>query len=393
MLKNVVILGSTGSVGSNTLDVISIHKDKFRVYALVANSNLEKLYLQCIEFQPKFAVILNEKFAKELKHRFILDNLKIDVFYSVDDINTIVKDSQVDIVMASIVGSAGLAPTYNAIKANKKVLLANKESLVCAGKLFQNELRDIAKNVIPVDSEHSAILQCLLTNSNNKNLIQDVNKIILTASGGPFRTLSKQELVNVSAIDAIKHPNWAMGVKISIDSSTLMNKGLELIEAYWLFGIPIEKIKIIIHPQSIIHSMVEYVDGSVIAQAGVPDMKIPISFALAYPERIKSNCEFIDFIKYNTLTFEEPNTELFPCLKLATDAIKAGGVSPIVLNAANEVASLAFYNNKIRFYDISNIIESSLDYFGYKDFKTLEEIFAIDMETRQFSDILIKKYT
>lgn len=391
MLKNIVILGSTGSIGCNTLEVIALHKDKFSVYALVANTNIEKLYLQCVKFKPKFAVILNEKLAKELKSRFILNNLKIEVYYSLSDINTIVKDLQVDIVMASIVGSAGLEPTYHAIKANKKVLLANKEVLVCAGKLFKNELKDIAKNIIPVDSEHSAILQCLLNNSNNNNLIEDVNRIILTASGGPFRALSKKDLENVNANDAIKHPNWSMGVKISIDSSTLMNKGLELIEAHWLFNVPINKIKVIVHPQSIIHSMVEYVDGSIIAQASVPDMKIPISFALAYPERIKSNCEFVDFAKYSNLTFEEPNVELFPCLKLAIDAIKVGGVSPIVLNASNEVASIAFYNDKIKFYDINNIVESSLEYFGYKDFKTLEEIFDIDIKTRTFSNDLIKK--
>jgi 1-deoxy-D-xylulose-5-phosphate reductoisomerase len=298
--------------------------------------------------------------------------------------------AEVDIVMSAIVGSKGLLPTYAAIKANKKVLLANKESLVTGGKLINAALASGTAQLIPVDSEHSAIFQALPYDyQQNTTAMASVNKIILTASGGPFLKFTHEELTKVTPEMAIKHPNWLMGKKISVDSSTLMNKGLEVIEAYWLFGSALDKIEVVVHPQSIIHSMVEYIDGSIIAQLGAPDMKTPIAYALAYPQRITSGSEKLDFAKLCNLTFEEPDYARFPCLKLAFNALKSGGVAPAVLNAANEVAVAAFLANQIGFYDINALIQNSLDHFGDREFMTIDEIIDIDSQTREYTQKLI----
>ena len=389
-MQNVVILGSTGSIGCNTLNVIELHPDKYKVVALTANSNVDKLFEQCALFKPEYAILLDMVQAEYLRHKLKLNQIDTAVLDTPDDLLHVVALSHVDVVMSAIVGSAGLSPTYTAITAGKKVLLANKESLIAGGKLIQHALQNSkSAKLIPVDSEHSAIFQSLPPNFSWDNKCT-VNKIILTASGGPFRTLSKEQLVNVKAEQAILHPNWTMGKKVSVDSSTLMNKGLEVIEAYWLFGLPIDKIEVVIHPQSIIHSMVEYVDSSVIAQLGTPDMKTPIAYALAYPERIASGSKNLDFTTLGQLTFEKPDYDRFPCLNLAFTALKVGGVAPAVLNAANEVAVEAYLNDQIKFYDISAINQATLDNFAHQNYNSIEEIIAIDQAARTHVKSLIK---
>lgn len=397
--QNVAILGSTGSIGCSTLDVINLNKEQYNITLLTANSQVDKLLEQCLLFKPKFAVILDE-----LKSKFLQDTLQANlidtrVFYTMDDLVKIITDDDIDIVMSAIVGSHGLLPTYKAIQAGKKVLLANKESLVAGGKLI-NEALTKSKNaiLIPVDSEHSAIFQSLpqdyVKHTSSNGIHGDstnygINKIILTASGGPFRQLSQEELLSVTPEQAILHPNWSMGKKISVDSSTLMNKGLEVIEAYWLFGTGLDKIEVVVHPQSIIHSMVEYIDGSVVAQLGTPSMKTPIAYALAYPNRITSGSPKLDFSTLSDLTFEKPDYKRFPCLGLAFEALRLGGVAPAVLNAANEVAVAAFLDHKIKFYDINAIIQSTMDNFANHDYSSIEEIIQIDKDARLYSRSLI----
>lgn len=381
--QNVVILGSTGSVGCSTLDVIRLNQDKYSIYALTANSQLDKLFEQCIEFKPKYAILLDKQKAKLLKENLIKHSINTIVLDDALNLNEVVAEPEVDIVMSAIVGCVGLLPTLNAIKANKKVLLANKESLIVGGKLMIDALYNSSALMIPVDSEHSAIFQCLQGNLLTQNNI--INRIILTASGGPFRTLSKDEIKHVSVADALKHPNWSMGRKITIDSSTLMNKGLEVIEAYWLFGQNLDQIDVVIHPQSIIHSMVEYIDGSVMAQLGTPDMKTPIAYALAYPQRINSGSSKLDFTTLKQLTFEEPDYNKFPCLQLAFNAIRGGVAMPAVLNAANEVAVSAFLDNKISFYSISDLIDSAMNKFSYTTFNSIEEVLELDQIVREYT--------
>ncbi len=384
-MSQVAVLGSTGSIGTSTLDVIRHNLDKYQIIALTANTDADKLLSQCIEFNPKYAVLLDKSKALYLETQLKNHQLTTILLTNKEDLPYVVQLPEVDIVMSAIVGSHGLMPTYSAILAGKKVLLANKESLVAAGRLIKDALKANPKaSLIPVDSEHSAIFQSLpndfVTNKNG------INKIILTASGGPFREYSKEQLVSVTPEMAIKHPNWNMGKKISVDSSTLMNKGLEIIEAYWLFGTDLDKIDVVVHPQSIIHSMVEYIDGSIIAQLGTPDMKTPIAYALSYPDRIVSGSSKLDFSTLSSLTFEKPDHERFPCLTLAFEALKNGRSSPAVLNAANEVAVSLFLEHQISFYDIYKLIKSAMEYFGTTDYSTIDEIIAIDQAVREYTN-------
>ncbi|WP_427338687.1 1-deoxy-D-xylulose-5-phosphate reductoisomerase [Caloranaerobacter sp. DY30410] len=348
-MKNISILGSTGSIGTQTLEVIN-ELDDFKIVGLSANTNIDLLEKQALKYKPKIVAVYDESRAKLLREKLKVYNIK--VVSGMDGLIEVATEKEADIVLTSVVGMIGLLPTLEAIKFGKTIALANKETLVTAGEIVMIEAKKNNVDIIPVDSEHSAIFQSLKSGKK-----EEVSKIILTASGGPFRGKKLKDLENVSVFDALKHPNWSMGRKISIDSATLMNKGLEVIEAKWLFDVDIENIEVVIHPQSIIHSMVEFIDGSVIAQLGVPDMKVPIQYALTYPERKYSNIKKLKLTEIKTLTFEEPDIDTFPCLKLAFEALKHGGTMPSVLNAANEVAVKLFLDRKIKFLDIPKLIE------------------------------------
>ncbi|HHV58780.1 MAG TPA: 1-deoxy-D-xylulose-5-phosphate reductoisomerase [Clostridiaceae bacterium] len=373
MAKKVTILGSTGSIGVQTLDVA--RNLNIKVIALSANSNIDLLVSQAIEFKPFYVAIGRQELEKDLREK--LKGLDINVLSGMEGILKIASLKEADTVVNAIVGIAGLLPTLEAIRSKKDIAIANKETLVTAGALVTREAREHGVRLLPIDSEHSAIMQCLAGTNRD-----EVERIILTASGGPFRGKSMSELKDVSPEDALKHPNWNMGPKITIDSATLMNKGLEVIEARWLFGIPFDKIKVVIHPQSIIHSMVEYVDGSYMAQLGAPDMRTPIQLALTWPEREKSSFRKLDLIKAGTLTFEEPDYDVFPCLKLAFDAAQRGGTMPVVLNAANEEAVALFLRKKIGFYDIPGIIKKVMEKHDVLDAEVLENIEKSDKWAR-----------
>jgi 1-deoxy-D-xylulose-5-phosphate reductoisomerase len=396
-MQNVVILGSTGSIGENTLAVIRLHRDKYNIFALTANTQADKLITQCIEFNPKYLVLLQYHNIKELALKLTNAGCNTQILTTINDILDIVKMTDVDIVVSAIVGVAGLLPTYTACLHNKKILLANKESLVVAGKLFKQILLNNKKaQILPIDSEHNAIFQALNTNlvttdTTNMPNIADVNKIILTGSGGPFYKFTRQQLAKVTPEMAIKHPKWKMGKKISVDSSTLMNKGLEIIEAYWLFGLDLQQIEVIIHPQSIIHSMVEYIDGSIIAQLSLPNMMIPISYALSYPKRIKLPINNLNFTDLQLMTFDQPDYDSFPCLKLAIAALNNGKASGAVLNMANEIVVEAFLHHKISFYQINQIIEIILEKFSGYDYNSIEEIISIVDEVTNSAKNLITK--
>jgi len=383
-MKRITILGSTGSIGTQTLDVVRKNKDKFEVVAISANSSVDLLLEQILEFNPKYVAVYNEESANKLKN-MIPNNIDIEVLSSMEGLVKICQLKEVDIVLTAVVGMIGLVPTMAAIKAKKTIALANKETLVTAGAIVMEEAKKNNVDILPVDSEHSAIFQCL-----NGERKKDVEKIILTASGGPFRGKSKEELINVTKNQALKHPNWDMGRKISIDSSTLMNKGLEVIEAKWLFDVDVEDIDIVVHPQSIIHSMVSFKDSSVMAQLGCPDMRLPIEYALTYPGRSETDFERLDLAKIATLTFEKPDMETFPCLQLAFKVLKLGGTYPTVLNAANEVLVNEFLDDKIGFYDIPYYIERSLEQHNNRSNPTLEDILEVDKETREFLSNLLK---
>ncbi|SFJ32190.1 1-deoxy-D-xylulose 5-phosphate reductoisomerase [Terrisporobacter glycolicus] len=383
-MKRITILGSTGSIGTQTLDVVRKNKDKFEVVAISANSSIDLLLEQILEFNPKYVAVYNEESANKLKN-MIPNNIDIEVLSSMEGLVKICQLKEVDIVLTAVVGMIGLVPTMAAIKAKKTIALANKETLVTAGEIVMEEAKKNNVDILPVDSEHSAIFQCL-----NGERKKDVEKIILTASGGPFRGKSKEELINVTKNQALKHPNWDMGRKISIDSSTLMNKGLEVIEAKWLFDVDVEDIDIVVHPQSIIHSMVSFKDSSVMAQLGCPDMRLPIEYALTYPGRSETDFERLDLAKIATLTFEKPDMETFPCLQLAFKVLKLGGTYPTVLNAANEVLVNEFLDDKIGFYDIPYYIERSLEQHNNRSNPTLEDILEVDKETRKFLSNLLK---
>lgn len=383
-MKKITILGSTGSIGTQTLDVVRKNRDKFEVVAISANSSIDLLLEQILEFNPKYVAVYNEESASKLKN-MIPSNIDLEVLSSMEGLVKICELEEVDIVLTAVVGMIGLMPTMAAIKAKKTIALANKETLVTAGEIVMREAKKNNVTILPVDSEHSAIFQCL-----NGERKKDIEKIILTASGGPFRGKNKEELINVTKDQALKHPNWDMGRKISIDSSTLMNKGLEVIEAKWLFDVDVEDIDVVVHPQSIIHSMVSFKDSSVMAQLGCPDMRLPIEYALTYPERSKTDFERLDLAKIATLTFENPDMETFPCLELAFKALKLGGTYPAVLNSANEFLVNEFLNDKIGFYDIPYYIERSLQQHNNRSNPTLEDILEVDRETREYLGNLLK---
>ncbi|NMB33812.1 MAG: 1-deoxy-D-xylulose-5-phosphate reductoisomerase [Clostridium sp.] len=374
MVKRISILGSTGSIGTQTLDVAR-HLN-IKVEGLAANTNIDLLEKQVREFNPSIIAVMNEDYAKILNSR--LSGISVEVLSGIEGFKRVASIENVKTVVSSIVGVAGLIPTMEAIKNGKDIALANKETLVTAGSIVMGEAFKRGVNIFPVDSEHSAIFQCLMGNN-----IKDVAKIILTASGGPFWGRKKDELGDVSVEEALKHPNWSMGNKISIDSATMMNKGLEVIEARWLFGIPLDRIEVLIHPQSVIHSMVEYADGAVMAQLGAPDMKLPIQLALTYPKRLPNKFAKLDFAKYNSLTFASPDMETFPCLRLAYDALRLGGTMPAVLNAANEKAVQLFIENKIRFLDIPRVIEKAMGDHCVKMDPSLCDIIEVDSWVRE----------
>lgn len=381
MAKNISILGSTGSIGTQTLDVVR-EIGGINVKAITANNNIELLEKQIREFKPDIAAVMNEEMAEKLKER--VKDCGTKILSGIDGLIEAAVYKESDTVVTSVVGNIGIVPTFEAIKAGKNIALANKETLVSAGELIINAVKKYGVKLYPVDSEHSAIFQCLRGNEDNK-----IRRILLTASGGPFRGRKREELLNVRAEDALKHPNWSMGKKVTIDSASLMNKGLEVIEAKWLFGVDVEDIEVLIHPQSIVHSAVEYEDGAVIAQMGEPDMKVPIQYALTYPKRVKNSFPKIDFAKRNNLTFEKPDMDTFKCLSLAYRAIKTGGTMPTVMNGANEMAVAAFLENKIGFLDIADIIEKTMMSYNVKYDYTVEDLVEADKWARNFSNNLI----
>lgn len=381
MAKNISILGSTGSIGTQTLDVVR-EIGGINVKAITANNNIELLEKQIREFNPDIAAVMNEEMAEKLKER--VKDCGTKILSGIDGLIEAAVYKESDTVVTSVVGNIGIVPTFEAIKAGKNIALANKETLVSAGELIINAVKKYGVKLYPVDSEHSAIFQCLRGNEDNK-----IRRILLTASGGPFRGRKREELLNVRAEDALKHPNWSMGKKVTIDSASLMNKGLEVIEAKWLFGVDVEDIEVLIHPQSIVHSAVEYEDGAVIAQMGEPDMKVPIQYALTYPKRVKNSFPKIDFAKRNSLTFEKPDMDTFKCLSLAYRAIKTGGTMPTVMNGANEMAVAAFLENKIGFLDIADIIEKTMMSYNVKYDYAVEDLVEADKWARNFSNNLI----
>jgi 1-deoxy-D-xylulose-5-phosphate reductoisomerase len=382
-IRHLTILGSTGSIGESTLDVVMRHHDQFHVVALTANSNFEKMLVQCRHFQPRYAVMLDEESAERLDVEIRKEGLETSVLSGVESLEKVASLSEVDTVMAAIVGAAGIRPTFAAACAGKQVLLANKETLVMAGRIFMDVVKKHQASLLPIDSEHNAIHQSLPHNFNGNLAEVGVRRILLTASGGPFRHSSLSVLEQVTPEQACAHPNWDMGRKISVDSATMMNKGLEVIEAHWLFDAVPEKIQVVIHPQSVIHSMVEYVDGSVLAQLGNPDMRTPIAHALGYPERIDSGVTSLDIFKIAHLDFEAPDVERFPCLDLAYQALAIGGNMPAILNAANEIAVASFLDGQMPFTAIPSMIEQVMQTISHKEISSLEDVLEADNLARE----------
>lgn len=385
------VLGSTGTIGLQTLDVIARHANQYQVYALAANSSVDAMLAQCLQFKPKYAVLLNEKSALDLRAKLHILNSQTEVIFGVAGLEQVASDAAVDIVMAAIVGAAGLKPAMAAAKAGKRILLANKETLVMAGSLFMQAVKAGGATLLPIDSEHNAIFQVMPPQQLNHLSDGGVRKIILTASGGPFRQYTQAQLTTVTSAQALKHPNWVMGAKITIDSATLMNKGLEVIEAHWLFNAKPEQIDVVVHPQSVIHSMVEYIDGSVLAQLGNPDMRTPIAYAMAYPNRITSGVASLNLLEIAKLEFEAPDTKRFPCLRLAYDALQLGGTAPAILNAVNEVAVAAFLDNVIHFLTIPALIEKALSSMPSQAVSSLAQLIEVDTEARLFAQAEIGK--
>ncbi|HHH36158.1 MAG TPA: 1-deoxy-D-xylulose-5-phosphate reductoisomerase [Gammaproteobacteria bacterium] len=387
----VTILGATGSIGINTLDVMARHPGRYRAVALTANSEVERLHRQCLQFRPDYAVMADEAAARRLAALLRESCPETRVLAGVAGLEQVAALPEVDCVMAAIVGAAGLLPTLAAARAGKRVLLANKEALVMAGRLFMDEVRAHDARLLPIDSEHNAIFQCMPQDGDGGTL-QDrgVRRILLTSSGGPFLRRAAADLSRVTPDEACAHPNWAMGRKISVDSATMMNKGLEVIEACWLFDAGPDDIQVVIHPQSVIHSMVEYVDGSVLAQLASPDMRIPIAHALAWPERIDSGAERLDLFSVARLDFEPPDLERFPCLAYACQAARTGGTAPAILNAANEVAVAAFLDGKIAFTSIARVIESTLSRLPARTARGLSDILADDRRARETASDIIR---
>ena len=379
----ITVLGSTGSIGVSTLNVLAQHPERFSVFALTANTHVEKMLAQCKQFDPVYAVMQDKAAATLLEQALKETQCQTQVLSGLSDLEAVAADAKVDTVMAAIVGAAGLLPTLAAVNASKKVLLANKESLVMAGALFTQAVKKSKAVLLPIDSEHNAMFQCLPTGYQTGLAMPGVRKLILTGSGGPFREWEPLKISQATAAQACKHPNWSMGKKISVDSATLMNKGLELIEACWLFDISPEAIEVLIHPQSIIHSMVEYDDGSVLAQMGNPDMRIPIAHALAWPSRIDSGVDSLSLLDIARLDFESPKLDRFPCLSLAINAANDGKGKPTVLNAANEIAVEAFLRSEIGFDDIGRIIDQTLSSIDSWEPESIESVIELDNQARK----------
>lgn len=383
-MKKIAILGSTGSIGTQTLEVVEKFPENFQVTALTTGGNIDLLEKQIRKFQPSLAVVMEENKAKELTAR--VSHLSVEVLCGLEGLQTVATHNQVEMVVVAVVGSIGLLPTISAIERGKTIALANKETLVAAGAIVMRKAKEKGVMIIPIDSEHSAIFQSLQAGKQ-----EELSKIILTASGGPFRNFSWQDLSHVTPEQALKHPNWSMGGKITIDSATLMNKGLEVIEAKWLFDVELDKIEVVVHPQSIIHSLVEFQDKSVIAQLGLPDMKVPIQYALTYPERFSNNLPSLELIKQKELTFEAPDLQRFPCLKYAYDALEAGGTMPTVLNAANEIAVYAFLKKQIGFLEIPRVIDLVMEKHQSTTSPNIEDILAADAWARSETNEVIQK--
>lgn len=382
-MQQLTILGSTGSIGVNTLDVVARYPQRFKVVALTAHTRIDTLLEQCKVFKPAFAVVVDAEAARAFEQRVVEAGLKTRVLCGVKALEQVASLPEVDTVMAAIVGIAGLRPTLAAAASGKKVLLANKEALVTAGRLFMDTVRGNGATLLPIDSEHNAVFQSLPHNFSGDLDRSGVRRILLTASGGPFRTLPLEQFARVTPDQACAHPNWVMGRKISVDSATMMNKGLEVIEAHWLFGAPAERIEVVVHPESIVHSMVEYVDGSVIAQLGNPDMRTPIAHALAYPQRIENGVNFLDLAATGVLHFEKPDHKRFPCLDLAFTALRAGDGSATVLNAANEVAVERFLQLDLSYADISRLIEAVVGAVDAPLARNLEDVLNLDQNARE----------
>lgn len=393
---SVTVLGSTGTIGVNTLDVIARHPDRYSVFALTGNANVDRLYEQCCRHRPRYAVVLEQKPANELRDRLTREGLaSIEVLSGTDGLVQVASHEDVDYVMAAIVGAAGLLPTLAAAKAGKRVLLANKEALVMAGQLLMDAVRQHSAFLLPIDSEHNAIWQCMPQPgpSSPAGFFEGggVTRILLTASGGPFRNWAVDKLRDVTPEQACAHPNWKMGRKISVDSATMMNKGLEVIEASWIFNASPDSIEVVLHPESVIHSMVEYEDGSILAQLGNPDMRTPIAHALAWPSRMASGVEPLNIFKVAQLNFEKPDFSKFPCLRLAYKAIESGGTATAILNAANEQAVAGFLDRKIRFTDIADTVSATLDAMDIHRADTLETVLDDDRGARRFADEYMTK--
>ena len=379
--KQLAILGSTGSIGTQTLDVVRAYPERYGVYALCANRSIDLLVAQAKEFHPEVVCIADESLYEALRSRLSAIHFEGKVWTGADAIAEVVTMGSVDIVVAAMVGYAGLRPTIEAIKAGKTIALANKETLVVAGEIICDLALQHHAPILPVDSEHSAIFQSLVGEDRS-----EIEKILLTASGGPFRTFTREQMETVTAADALKHPNWEMGAKITIDSASMMNKGFEVIEAKWLFGVPVEKIEVLVHPQSIVHSAVQFTDGAIKAQLGAPDMRLPIQYALSFPERLASDFPRADLFALKNLTFEKPDMERFPNLALAYEAMRRGGNIPCVLNAANEVANLAFRENRCGFLQMSDIISETMTKASFIAKPTYEDYVATDLEARKIAE-------
>lgn len=391
-MQNITVLGATGTIGANTLDVVARHPDRFRVVALTANTQVDKLFQQCLAFRPKFSVMLDEASAEALREKIVAAGLETEVLSGIEALEHVSALPEVDSVMAAIVGSAGLRPALAAARAGKRILLANKETLVVSGRIFMDEVRRSGSVLLPIDSEHNAVFQSLPSDYRRGLESVGVRRILLTASGGPFRRTPLAELEKVTPKQALAHPNWVMGPKITIDSASMMNKGLEVIEARWLFDAMPEQIEVVVHPQSVIHSMVEYVDGSVLAQLGNPDMRTPIAYALGFPERMDSGVGALDLFKIARLDFEAPDFSRFPCLSLAYQVLEAGGTAPAVLNAANEIAVEAFLAERIPFLGIPRLIEKVLEQMSIGAADSLEQVLAADCEARLLAGEWVREH-
>jgi len=378
----VTILGATGTIGLNTLDVLTRHADRYRIVALTAHRDIERMIELCLRYRPQYAVMADEEAAQRLHERLRRDGLEVEVLGGTAGLEAVAALPQVDYVMAAIVGAAGLLPVLAAVRAAKRILLANKEALVMAGGIFMDAVRESGAELLPIDSEHNAVFQCMPNEFRRGLDSVGVRRIVLTSSGGPFRSLPASELVHVTPQQACAHPNWVMGRKISVDSATMMNKGLEVIEACWLFAASPEKVEVVVHPQSVIHSLVEYVDGSMLAQLGTPDMRIPIAYALAWPQRLESGAESLSLSQIGRLEFEAPDVGRFPCLGFAYRAAERGGTAPTIMNAANEIAVEAFLGGALQFTEIAAVIEATMGELAPRQVRDLDSVLTADAQAR-----------